>query len=123
MLGVEHVRHHRPAVPEVVLRRLLALDYLLESPRTSWLTTEAEKVGAPTAAGIARDVLPRRLYQGAVGARCRYFLHKLPVGLDGSRATFVFPRTRTRRKVRSVREAHSIPRSGRASPRPAARSR
>ena len=90
VLGVEHVRHRRPAAPEVVLRRLLALDYLLERPRTSWLPTEAEKVDALTAAGIARDVLPRRLYQGAVGGQYRYFPHNLPVALDGWRATFVF---------------------------------
>ena len=89
-LGVEHVRHRRPAAPEVVLRRLLSLDYLLERPRTSWLPTEAEKVDALTAAGIAREVLPRRLYQGAVGSQYRYFPHKLPVALDGWRATFVF---------------------------------
>ena len=45
---------------------------------------------ALTAAGIAKDVLPRRLYQGAVGAQYRYFPHKLPVALDGVRATFLF---------------------------------
>ena len=64
VLGVEHARHRRPAVPEVVLRRLLSLDYLLERPHTSWLPTEAEKVNALTAAGIATEVLPRRLYRG-----------------------------------------------------------
>ncbi|MCY4029500.1 MAG: hypothetical protein OXH75_24685 [Acidobacteria bacterium] len=90
VLGVEHVRHRRPAAPEVVLRRLPALDYLLERPRTSWLPTEAEKVDALTAARIARGVLPRRLYQGALGGQYRYFPHKLPVALDTWRATFVF---------------------------------
>ena len=35
-------------------------------------------------------MLPRRLYQGALGGECRYFLHKLPVALDGWRATFAF---------------------------------
>ena len=55
-----------------------------------WLPTEDEKVNALTRAGIARDVLPRRLYQGAVGGQYRYFPRKLPVGLDGWRATFVF---------------------------------
>ena len=34
--------------------------------------------------------LPRRLYQGPVGAQYRYFPHKLPVALDGWRPTFVF---------------------------------
>ena len=61
VLGVEHVRHRRPAALEVVLRRLLSLDYLLERPRTPGLPTGAEKVAALTAAGTARDVLTRRL--------------------------------------------------------------
>ena len=90
VLGVEHIRHRRPAAPEVLLRRLLSLDYLLERPRTSWLPTEAEKVDALTAAGIVREVLPRRIYHGAVGRQYRYFPHKMPVGLDGWRATFVY---------------------------------
>ena len=72
-IGAEHIRHRRPAAPEVVLRRLLSLDYVLEHPHAAWLPTEDEKVTALTAAGIAREVLPRRLYQGAVGAQYRYF--------------------------------------------------
>ena len=47
-------------------------------------------MAALTVAGIAGDVLPRRLYQGALRGQCRYFPHKLPVALDGWRATFVF---------------------------------
>ena len=89
-LGAEHVRHRRPAAPDVVLRRLLSLDYVLEHPHAAWLPTEDEKVNALTAAGIARELLPRRLYQGAVGAQYRYFPHKLPLALDGRRATFLF---------------------------------
>lgn len=89
-IGAEHLRHHRPAAPEVVLRRLLTLDYVLEHPDAAWLPTEDEKVNALTAAGIAKDLLPRRLYQGAVGAQQRYFPHKLPLTLDGRQATFLF---------------------------------
>ena len=43
-----------------------------------------------TAAGVAREVLPRRLYRGALGGLFRYFPHNLPVAADGERATFVF---------------------------------
>ena len=93
VLGAEHVRHRRPAAPEVVLRRLLSLDYLLEHPHAAWLPTEDEKVNALTGAGIAKEVLPRRLYQGAVGTQYRYFPHKLPLALDGERATFLFVQT------------------------------
>ena len=89
-IGAEHVRHRRPAAPEVVLRRLLSLDYVLEHPHAAWLPAEEEKVNALTAAGIAKELLPRRLYQGAVGAQYRYFPHKLPLALDGRRATFLF---------------------------------
>ena len=90
VLGTEHVRHRRPAAPEVVLRRLLSLDYLLEHPHAAWLPTEDERVNALTGAGIAKEILPRRLYQGAVGTQYRYFPHKLPLALDGERATFLF---------------------------------
>ena len=90
MLGAEHLRHRRPAAPAVVLRRLLSLDYLLEHPHAAWLPTEDEKVNALTGAGIAKEILPRRLYQGAVGTQYRYFPHKLPLALDGERATFLF---------------------------------
>ena len=54
-----------------MLRRLLSLDYLLEHPQAAWLPTEGEKVNALAGAGIARHVLPRRLYQGAVGVQYR----------------------------------------------------
>ncbi|MCY4028854.1 MAG: hypothetical protein OXH75_21370 [Acidobacteria bacterium] len=67
-IGAEHVRHRQPAAPEVVLRRLLSLDYVLEHRHAAWVPTEDEKVNALTAAGIAEGLLPRRLYQGAVGA-------------------------------------------------------
>ena len=53
------------------------------------MTLRAEAV-ALTAAGVARDVLPRRLYQGAVGVQHGYFPHKITVGLNGWGATFVF---------------------------------
>ena len=89
-LGAEHVRHRRAATPEVLLRRLLSLDYVLEHPHAPWLPTEDEKVNALVAAEIPKDVLPRRLYHGAVSAQVRYLPHKLPLALDAARATFVF---------------------------------
>ena len=70
-VGVAHLRYRRAAAPEVVLqfRRLLSLDYLLEHPRASRFPTEEEKVSALTAAGIPKQVLPRRFYAGAVVRR------------------------------------------------------
>ena len=89
-LGAEHVRHRRDASPPVLLRRLLSLDYVLEHADAPWLVTEQEKVAALTGTGIPSDVLPRRVYRGAVGAQCRFFAHKLPLALDGERALFIF---------------------------------
>ena len=37
-----------------------------------------------------QGLLPRRVYRGAVGAKRRYFAHKLPLALGAERATFVF---------------------------------
>ena len=108
-LGVEHVPHRRPASPEVVLRRLLSLDYVLEHPHAAWLPTEDEKVNALAAAGVSKPLLPHRLYQGAVGAQVRYFPHKLPVALDGGRATFLFVQTedQTASEVRTWGSQHA----------------
>ena len=89
-LDAEHVRHRRTAQPAVLLRRLLSLDYVLAHPDLPWLPTEHDKVTALTAAGIPKGVLPSRLYRGAMGAQRRYFAHKLPLALDGERATFVY---------------------------------
>ena len=72
-LGAEDIRHRRIASDEVLLRRLLSLDYVLEHTGLSWLPTEPEKVGAFEALGIERRILPSRLYRGAAGNTRRYF--------------------------------------------------
>ena len=89
-LGAEDIRHRRDASEEVLRRRLLSLDYVLEHPGRPWLPTEPEKVGAFEALGIERRLLPSRLYRGAAGHTRRYFPVKLPVALDAERALFVF---------------------------------
>ncbi len=50
-IGAEHIGR-RPAAPAVVLRRLLALDYVLEHAEGAWLPTEDEKVCALATVGI-----------------------------------------------------------------------
>lgn len=124
VLGVEHVRHRRPAAPEVVLRRLLALDYLLERPRTSWLPARRREGGRADRRGdrqgrAAAQVVPGR-GRGANAATS-------PTGCR-SRSTaggrrLCTPRTRTRRPAPFARGALSMPRCGRRSSRPAAPSR
>ena len=72
-LGAEDIRHRRIASDEVLLRRLLSLDYVLEHTGLSWLPTEPEKVGAFEALGIERRILPSRLYRGAAGEHAALF--------------------------------------------------
>ncbi|MDE2773477.1 MAG: hypothetical protein OXI46_07205 [Gemmatimonadota bacterium] len=89
-LGAEHIRHRRMASPDVLLRRLLSLDYVIEHTDLPWLPTEREKVRAFEALGIGRELLPSRLYRGVAGDTRRYFPLKMPVALDSTRAVFVY---------------------------------
>ena len=75
-LGTEDIRHRRVASAEILLRRLLALDYVLEHPGLPWLPTEPEKVRAFEPLGIERRHLRLLVYRGAVGAR-RFFVWRL----------------------------------------------
>jgi len=91
-LGAEHVRHRRGASPEVLLRRLISLDYVIERPELPWLPTEAEKVAAFRALGIPRALLPSRLYRSRSGSAAtrRHFPVKLPIALDARNALFLY---------------------------------
>ena len=85
-LGAEDIGHRRIASPEVLLRRLPSLDYVLEHPGWSWLPTEPEKVDCVERLGIPRKQLPRRVYRGAVGKTRRYFALKLPIAAEKDRS-------------------------------------
>ena len=89
-LAAEDIRHRRTASTEVLLRRLLSLDYVIEHLGLPWLPTEPEKVAAFEALGIERRVLPVRVYRGRAGDTRRYFPLKLPVALDSGAAVFVY---------------------------------
>ena len=107
-LGAEDIRHRRTASTEVLLRRLLSLDYVIEHADLPWLPTEDEKVGAFEALGIERGILPARVYRGAAGNTRRHFPVKLPVALDARRAVFVYadPSHGTSTALRSWGRAH-----------------
>ena len=107
-LGAEHIRHRRGASTEVLMRRLLSLDYVIEHSDLPWLPTEAEKVSAFEALGIGRSLLPVRVYRGAAGETRRHFPVKLPVALDSARALFVYaePGHDTATALRSWGRAH-----------------
>ena len=107
-LGVENIRHRRKASPNVLMRRLLSLDYVLEHPGVAWLPTEPEKVGFFEKLGLSRRLIPRRIYYGAVGKQHRYFVLKLPVAVDAGTVTFVYvdPGHQTDSELRSWGAAH-----------------
>ena len=107
-LGAENIRHRRKARPNVVMRRLLSLDFLLEHPGMGWLPTEPEKVEFFEGLGVDRRLIPRRIYHGAVGQQRRYFALKLPVAGDAETVTFVYvdPGHGTDSELRSWGKAH-----------------
>ena len=89
-LGVENIRHRRKAGAPVVMRRLLSLDFVLEHPGLNWLPTEGEKVEFLEGLGVHSNLIPRRIYYGAVGAQKRYFALKLPVAGGDKTVTFAY---------------------------------
>ena len=107
-LGTEDSRHRRVASAEILLRRLLALDYVLEHPGLPSLPTEPEKVRAFEALGIERRHLPLRVYRGAVGEARHHFRLKLPIALEPDRAVLVYadPGYETATALRSWWSAH-----------------
>ena len=108
-LGAEEFyRHRRISSRNVLGRRLLALDYVLEHPRLPWLPTEAEKVAAFEALGIERRILPQRTYRGATENGRRHFHLGLPLALYTQRAVFVYvdPGYETAKALRSWGAAH-----------------
>ena len=104
----EFFRSRRITSNDVLMRRLLALDYVLDCPRLPWLPTEAEKVAAFEALGIERRVLPQRTYRGAAGNIRRHFHLGLPLALGAERAVFVYvdPGNETATSLRAWGAAH-----------------
>ena len=107
-LGVENIRHRRKARPQIVMRRLLSLDFVLEHPGMNWLPAEPEKVEFFEGLGLSRQLIPRRIYYGAVGAQKRYFALKLPLAGDEGTVTFAYvdPGHQTDRELHSWGAAH-----------------
>ncbi|MCY3590748.1 MAG: hypothetical protein OXH32_03785 [Acidobacteria bacterium] len=92
---IEHIRHRKkpetPKEDDLLFRRLLSLDHVLQHPDLPWLATEQEKVDHFTGRGIRRDLLPKRRYGRAPKRTLRYFAPlKLPIAADHKSATFVY---------------------------------
>ena len=89
-LGIENIRHRRKTTVSVLRRRLLSFDFVLEHPGLNWLPTEGEKVEFLEGIGVHSNLIPRRIYYGAVGAQKRYFALKLPVAGGDKTVTFAY---------------------------------
>ena len=89
-LGLTNVRHRREASIEVMRRRLLSLDFVLDHPDLPWLATEQEKVACFERLGIDPELLPKRIYYGRANGRIRYFHIKMPVAVEQDRALFTY---------------------------------
>ena len=89
-LGLDNVRHCREASIEVMRRRLLSLDFVLDHPDLPWLATEQEKIACFTQLGIDSKLLPKRIYYGRANGRVRYFHIKVPVAVEQDRAVFTY---------------------------------
>ena len=66
------------------------LDFVLEHPGLNWLPTEGEKVEFIEGLGVHSNLIPRRIYYGAVRAQKRYFALKLPVAGGDKTVTFAY---------------------------------
>ena len=110
-LGIPDVRHRRgqQATTQVLMRRLLSLDYVIERPTLGWLPTEVEKVQRLVALGIDRGVLPYRTYGEGAQARKRFVALKCPVAVDEHTATFTYvdPGLTTDSELRAWGVAHA----------------
>ena len=89
-LGVENIRHRRPASNTLVMRRLLSLDFVLEHTAMNWLPAEPEKVEFFEKLGLPLRLIPRRIYYGVAGNQKRYFALKLPLAVDPEIVTFAY---------------------------------
>lgn len=107
-LGAEDIRRRPVASRDILFRRLLSLDYVIEHPGLEWLPTEAEQVRAFESLGIDRWHLPMRMHRGAVEEARHYFQLKLPIALEPDRTVFVYadPGYGTATALRSWGAAH-----------------
>ncbi len=108
VLEIPHTRHRRETSLEVIRRRLLSLDFVLDHLELPWLPTEQEKVSCFEQLGIDRALLPRRIYAGHAKGLIHYFPLKTPVAVGPDSAVFVYvdPGMGTRTELDSWGEAH-----------------
>ena len=95
-IGQDDNRNRRHTSPALIARKLMLLDYVLDHPTTEWISTEQDKVALFTKRfGVPLYELPHRVYRGRRPGRgttttTRYFVHKLPIGVQPDAATVTF---------------------------------
>jgi hypothetical protein len=87
-IGEEHSRNRREASAALMARRIMVLDYVLGHPQLEWLATERDKVELfAERYSVPLADLPQRTFpasQPATAATTRYFIHRLPIVVDGT---------------------------------------
>jgi hypothetical protein len=83
----EENRNRRHTSPALIARKLMVLDYVLGHHERDWYATERDKVALFTVRfAVPVGELPYRIYtarDGLAGPTIRYFVHKLPIYLQG----------------------------------------
>ena len=84
----EENRNRRHTSPALIARKLMVLDHVLGHHERDWYATEQDKVALLTERfGVPVGDLPQRVYtatDGVAGPTIRYFVHKLPLYLEGA---------------------------------------
>lgn len=85
-VGEEDNRNRREASAAVIARKIMLLDYVLAHPHIEWLATEHDKVALfAEQHRVPLTDLPQRVFRSStpgVADTTRFFLDKLPVGVD-----------------------------------------
>jgi hypothetical protein len=95
-IGQDDNRNRRQTSPALIARKLMLLDYVLDHPAIEWVSTEQDKVGLfTTRFGVPVSELPHRIYHGRrrdqrTTTTTRYFVHKLPIGVEPGTSTVTF---------------------------------
>lgn len=86
-IGQPDNRNRRQVSAALIARKLMVLDYVLAHPDREWFATEEDKVALFTERyGVPPLHLPQRTYLAVrwnTPPTIRYFVHKLPVAVDG----------------------------------------
>lgn len=93
-IGQADNRNRRQVSAALIARKLMVLDCVLGLPRLDWYATEQDKVSLfMTRFDVPLADLPRRVYEPArqsTEGTVRYFMHKLPIYVDGDPPTVHF---------------------------------